>query len=59
MPASFADYYNGGYLGFMTYDTQAVFRNVRYSDDGDFLVGEFYHQFDWLAWGQRRLDRAS
>ncbi len=41
MPASFADYYNGGYLGFMTYDTEAVFSNVRYSDDGDFLVGEF------------------
>ena len=38
MTANFADYYNGGYLGFMTYDTQAVFSNVKYSDEGSFVL---------------------
>ncbi|MEM0529991.1 hypothetical protein WGC32_06605 [Zongyangia sp. HA2173] len=40
MTANFADYYNGGYLGFMTYDTQAVFSNVKYSDEGSFVLDD-------------------
>ncbi|MBC8569926.1 cadherin-like beta sandwich domain-containing protein [Zongyangia hominis] len=39
VPASFAEYYTGGHLGFMTYDTQSTFSDVRYSDEGDFGTG--------------------